>query len=246
MASADTTQSQEISQQTCPMHSDQVPTPPSCPMHQSPATHTPPLPQESCSSGGDTPLNSSNLMPAPNQIPAQGQPFPLSTAREMSSIPKHGAQRQHWEYPSEQMFFNAMLRKGWHWTQDQIQSRDMKQIIQIHNRNNENVWQEILRWEALHYSECREPRLVSFRGRAKDFTPRARIRSWIGYELPFDRHDWVVARNHKMVRYVIDYYGCEPTGNKDMPKIIVDVRPAIDSIGAVWDRVRIAVRRWTS
>ena len=116
----------------------------------------------------------------------------------------------------------------------------------VHNRNNENVWREILKWEALHYSQCKEPKLVSFRGRAKDFSPRARIRSWIGYELPFDRHDWVVARNERLVRYVIDYYGCEPSGGKDLPQISVDVRPAVDSIGAVWDRVKVAFRRWIS
>ena len=245
MASVETNQPQETTQQTCPMHSNQVPTKQSCPMHQSPVTPTPTLPQESCS-GGDTALNSSNLMPPPNQQPAEGQPFPLSISREMSSIPKHASDPAHWEYPSEQMFFNAMLRKGWHWTQDKLQPEDMQHIIQIHNRNNENVWQEILKWEALHYPQCRELKLVSFRGRAKDYTPRARIRSWIGYELPFDRHDWVVARNQKLVRYIIDYYGCEPTGNKELPKIIVDVRPAIDSISAVWDRVRVAIRRWLS
>lgn len=28
--------------------------------------------------------------------------------------------------------------------------------------------------------ECSVPKLVSFKGRAKDFSPRARIRSWMG------------------------------------------------------------------
>lgn len=26
------------------------------------------------------------------------------------------------------------------------------------------------------------------------------------YELPFDRHDWIVDRNGQDVRYIIDYY----------------------------------------
>ena len=31
------------------------------------------------------------------------------------------------------------------------------------------------------YRQCTSPKLVSFRGRSKDFSPRARIRSWLGY-----------------------------------------------------------------
>ena len=65
------------------------------------------------------------------------------------------------------------------------------------------------------------------------------------YELPFDRHDWVVDRCGRHVRYVIDYYGCEPTPNNDAP-IYLDVRPALDSFSAVWDRMRATWWRWTA
>ena len=52
-------------------------------------------------------------MPPPNQRPSPGQPFPLSTNRQTSSIPKGGVEgEEKWQYPSEQMFWNAMLRKG--------------------------------------------------------------------------------------------------------------------------------------
>lgn len=51
-------------------------------------------------------------MPPPNQVPAPDQPFPLSVNREESKIPRAGTE-QNWVYPSEQMFWNAMLRKGW-------------------------------------------------------------------------------------------------------------------------------------
>ncbi len=51
-------------------------------------------------------------MPPPNQQPSPGQPFPLSVIREESTIPR-GESEQKWVYPSEQMFWNAMLRKGW-------------------------------------------------------------------------------------------------------------------------------------
>ena len=57
-------------------------------------------------------LSLSVQMPRLSQEPAPGQPFPLSTSRERSSIPKaDGAEGETWTYPSEQMFFNAMLRK---------------------------------------------------------------------------------------------------------------------------------------
>uniref|UniRef100_A0A914S5A1 Holocytochrome c-type synthase n=1 Tax=Parascaris equorum TaxID=6256 RepID=A0A914S5A1_PAREQ len=47
---------------------------------------------------------------------------------------------EYWQYPSPQMFWNAMLRKG---------SRDMENIIRIHNANNEEAWREVLKWENL-------------------------------------------------------------------------------------------------
>lgn len=50
-------------------------------------------------------------MPPPNQVPALDQPFDLSLTREESTIPRHGTEKN-WVYPSEQMFWNAMLRKG--------------------------------------------------------------------------------------------------------------------------------------
>ena len=65
------------------------------------------------------------------------------------------------------------------------------------------------------------------------------------YELPFDRHDWIVDRCGQRVRYIIDYYGCEPTANNSAP-IYLDVRPALDSFSAMWDRARAAWWRWTT
>lgn len=65
------------------------------------------------------------------------------------------------------------------------------------------------------------------------------------YELPFDRHDWIVDRCGKEVRYVIDYYDGEI--NQDTYQFsILDVRPAFDSLDAVWDRMKVAWWRWTS
>ena len=77
----------------------------------------------------------------------------------------------------------------------------MESIIKIHNRNNEEAWQEVLKWEAFHAHECPEgPKLVKFGGKAKDFTLRAKLRYHLwGYPLPYDRHDWIVNRCGKHV-----------------------------------------------
>ena len=89
---------------------------------------------------------------SPNE-PLPGQSFPLSTERQMSTIPKASTgamEGEKWEYPSEQMFFNAMLRKGWKYSPEELKPEDMKHIITIHNKNNEEAWEEILKWESLH------------------------------------------------------------------------------------------------
>ena len=88
-------------------------------------------------------------MPPPNQRPAPDQPFALSTSRVTSTIPRAG-KNENWVYPSEQMFWNAMLRKGWRWKKGDIEKEDMSNIIRIHNANNEQAWQEVLKWEAMH------------------------------------------------------------------------------------------------
>ena len=231
--------------------------PPECPMHQKqqPAAQQPVVKSE-CPMRQDhnnENIDPANQMPAEaNQKPSPGQPFPLSTNRVVSSIPRAG-KKENWVYPSEQMFWNAMLRKGWKWekadeTSDgPINQKDMSDIIRIHNTNNELAWQAVLKWEmALHKKECPSgPQLIRFGGRAKDYSPRARIRNWMGYVLPFDRHDWVVDRCGTEVRYIIDYYDGEldsPTGKFAH----LDVRPAMDRFGNIWDRMVVAWWRWTS
>lgn len=196
------------------------------------------------------PIDHKNLTDDERQKPHPEQPFDLSKDRVVSSIPKADGSGN-WMYPSEQMFWNAMIRKGWNWkseTQDdKFKGKDMSEIIKIHNANNEAAWEELLKWErVLHAKECPiGPKLKRFNGDATNFTPRARIRHWLGYELPFDRHDWIVDRCGKEVHYVIDYYEGEldsKTGNF----ALLDVRPAMDSLENIWDRMRVAWKRWTS
>merc|ERR1719445_2952173 len=69
-------------------------------------------------------------MPPPNQRPAPNQPFPLPIERQKSTIPKAGTEDT-WVYPSQQMFFNALLRKGWEFGPEDIKAEDMEHIIKI-------------------------------------------------------------------------------------------------------------------
>lgn len=63
------------------------------------------------------------------------------------------------------------------------------------------------------------------------------------YELPFDRHDWIVDRCGKEVRYVIDYYDGGAV-HPDYKFALLDVRPAMDSWENCWDRMKVAWWRW--
>lgn len=233
-----TTNEQKIIPTECPMHESNVNKPkliPSeCPMHQS--------------NVDDAPLDPTNMMPPPNQRPSPNQPFELNTNRETSTIPKGGVENEtKWQYPSEQMFWNAMLRKGWRWEKDALSKNDMSHIIRIHNTNNERAWYEVLKWEAFHRKEDYEPKLLKFGGKASEYSPRARFRALMGYDLPFDRHDWIVDRNGRPVRYIIDYYDIgDENGYKTGEFVELDVRPAFDSPGAFVDRSRVALLRWTA
>jgi cytochrome c heme-lyase len=102
-------------------------------------------------------------------------PATLSTARETSSIPRAGA-GENWVYPSEAQFFAAMARK-----QHNPQAVDMQVVVPIHNAVNERAWTEILKWEEGRGAEkCGGVKLVSFKGRPGDMTPRARWKTLLG------------------------------------------------------------------
>jgi cytochrome c heme-lyase len=61
----------------------------------------------------------------------------LNQDRQESSIPKKDS--TNWIYPSEEQFYQAMLRKN-------KRIGDVKQVVKIHNTVNERVWKEILEW----------------------------------------------------------------------------------------------------
>jgi cytochrome c heme-lyase len=183
-------------------------------------------------------IDPANMMPAiPNQLPSPGQQVRLSTDRAPSSIPKSGdAEGTTWTYPSPQMFFNALKRKG---KADDVQETDIDSVVAIHNRMNERTWREVLDWEhRFHCDECSNPKLRQFMGKPHELSPAARFRSsFLGYPRPFDRHDWVVDRcGLRDVRYIIDYYYRDDADTGE--PIELHVRPALDSPGAMFDRMR--------
>lgn len=155
----------------------------------------------------------------------------LSSEREVSSIPRSFAQLHNptpaqqaqpipnrggdddrdgkWVYPSARQFYDAMKRK-----QHNPDVADMDVVVPIHNAVNEQAWRQILQWERMwtHAPPGQEDtKLISFKGRPKDLTWRAWFRGVAGYQHPFDRHDWIIDRNGKQVRYIIDFYTGRPS-----------------------------------
>ncbi|EME84747.1 uncharacterized protein MYCFIDRAFT_210968 [Pseudocercospora fijiensis CIRAD86] len=182
--------------------------------------------------------------------------YRLSTDREISTIPRavneplalnsaekaalpannegdtgHDTESGNWVYPSQEMFFNAMRRKG-----HEADPSDMNSIVPIHNAVNEKAWQEIRKWEEGWGSErCGGPRLISFAGDSKKLTPKARWKSLMGYSAPFDRHDWVVDRCGRRIEYVIDFY----KGRGGGISFYLDARPKLNS----WDGIKMRIAK---
>lgn len=192
-------------------------------------------------------LDTSNMMPAtPNQLPSPGQKTPLSTDRIQSTIPKSTASTtsnteakrdETWTYPSPQMFFNALRRKG---KADGVEESDMATVVAVHNQMNERTWEQVVEWESrFHCDKCKNPTLTRFLGRPNDLSLAARFRMWFrGYPRPFDRHDWTVNRcGLGDITYIIDYYF---VGNKhgDGNPIELHVRPAVSTMSTAFDRLR--------
>lgn len=98
----------------------------------------------------------------------------LSTSRELSSIPR--SDKGNWVYPSEAQFYAAMARKN-----HDPRAPDMKVVVPIHNAVNERAWSHIKEWEAGRGGErCGGIRLVSFKGRPGEPSPKARILTLLG------------------------------------------------------------------
>jgi len=222
--------------------------PSGCPMHkkaqdsQNETLHNDFASNKSCPivHSGDA-LSPDNQMPHLSQEQVPGQQIYLPIDRVISSIPK-AKSSEYWEYPSPQQFYSALVRKGWETPEESIET-----MVDIHNFLNEEAWNEILKWEKMKKCNCNGPKLLRFRGRPQELSPKARILQWaskifpsLGTPPPFDRHDWTIDRCGREVRYVIDYYSAPDEG--DNPVFYLDVRPALDSIDSAVDRIKVATK----
>ena len=140
-----------------------------------------------------------------------------------------------WTFPSQQRFYNAMVKKGW-----DPKERDMLFVVSIHNTINERSWRQVLEYERLHASECKTPALMKFMGKPDELSIKAQLRSYLGYAKPFDRHDWIVDRCGKDVRYILDFYDGASTDPSVPASTYIDVRPA-PTVEGVIDRARVWV-----
>lgn len=204
-----------------------------CPMHAKQASVSSASSCPVVSKEEHVPINPETMMPYPEDLHTAS--VDLSRDRTESSIPRTGAtEGGSWVYPSPLMFYSALQRKGYVTPVEHI---DM--MVAIHNQLNEDVWQEVLKWERHHASSCRSgPTLYQFRGRPSELSPKARLYTWFGVPPPFDRHDWIIDRCGKRVRYIIDYYSGHPEPD-GTPTIHADVRPDLYSFGNIWDRIRM-------
>lgn len=198
------------------------------------------------------PLNSMPLLP---HTKAPNQSLDLPITRTSSTIPRpiggespypadQGQAREDtkvWEYPSPQQFYNALVRKGWETPEEHVET-----MVEIHNFLNEQAWGEVMKWEKGQRGGA-DSQLAKFQGNPSKVSPKARLHLILGQifpskfntEPPFDRHDWIV---HRPVpsdptgpateqRYVIDYYSAPPD-EEGNPVFYLDVRPALDGVGA--------------
>ncbi|KAL8694550.1 MAG: hypothetical protein Q9218_000806 [Villophora microphyllina] len=164
----------------------------------------------------------STTTPDPRSLP--------SSATDVTSPSFMNKSTGNWIYPSEKMFFEAMRRKSFSPSES-----DMPSIVPIHNAVNERAWSLIKAWELSSArlqrlnTPCGGPKLRSFSGDAGKLSPKARILGWLGYQGPFDRHDWVVERCQggpgREVEYVIDFY----KGKGEGVTFYLDVRPKLNT-----------------
>ena len=182
---------------------------------------------------------------------------PLGELTPDGAIPAAGrgnsSDGQTWVNPSANSLYRALKRK-----QKAIEPTDALAVSTVHNAVTDNTWQCILEYEQHHTAACPEgPSLARFYGMDGIYSAKARfVNGVLGGPLPFDRHDWIVDRCGKEVRYVIDYYSVEvPTGTgheegsgaEEGGEVevyySVDARPA-PTLEGLWERGSMAWRKW--
>ena len=215
----------------------------------------PVLAGDAAATAGKPIFNPLNRMPeTAQQHRGVGQTADLSKERVTSTIPdgKDGK----WVYPSAQMFYNSLVKKG---KAEGVDENSMDSVVAIHNNMNEKTWKQVLEWEDAHCDTCSAARkLTRFVGRPEELSPKAALKYYLGLSpRPFDRHDWTVDRCGVEVRYIIDYYDVAEKRHEDrlpeqmheedaVPSIYCDVRPAGDTPSQLLDRARMLLPALTA
>lgn len=185
-----------------------------------------------CPLGYGSPENSAELQEKASrvQIPENSR---MSSEREVSSIPKHDGK---WAYPSPVQFYRNAVAKG-----HDVDPNDMNTVVGIHNAVNEETWRRIVDMEnRYHSTECPSgPTLIRFIGKPGEPSLKAQMMHWVGgYVMPFDRHEWTIDRCGKgLYKYHVDFYDGANQENSKV-NIYLDVRPALDNLSGIIDRVR--------
>ncbi|KAI1905798.1 hypothetical protein LOZ52_002626 [Ophidiomyces ophidiicola] len=250
--------------------SDTSPNP--TPESQSTAPEKPPVKLQRALSTDREVSNIPRALPSYSENPAPPKPSSPYAQQSYPQVASHGTPSNseketghdertgNWVYPSERQFFEALVRKGTptSTTSAKELATSVASIIPIHNAVNERAWSEILSWESRSPSldpgsqKCGGPKLYSFRGLGAEsqfLSPRARFNGLLGYQLPFDRHDWVVERcGGERVEYVIDFYqgksaqakGLGPANPDGKLSFYLDVRPKLNS----WEGCRMRISRF--
>ncbi|EEH18495.1 hypothetical protein PABG_07556 [Paracoccidioides brasiliensis Pb03] len=213
------------------------------------------LPNTSASSSSST--SGTPAPPSPYASPTSTTASHINPSNDEAET-GHDSRTGNWIYPSERQFFDALLRKNTPTSATSATdlATSIASIIPIHNAVNERAWSEILAWESSApisdpgSRKCGGPKLYSFRGlgvESQFLSPRARINGWLGYQRPFDRHDWVVERcGGTKIEYVIDFYQGRSAGsglgaatNNGKLSFYLDVRPKLNT----WEGWRMRASR---
>jgi cytochrome c heme-lyase len=134
-----------------------------------------------------------------------------------------------WVQPSPEQIFRAVRGKGM-----DLNEEDAFLMALYHSDVVEASWKNIIHdWEQKYIDNgtCTTPTLRKFEGLYGQDTLKAQAMNVLfKTPLPYDRHDWVIDRCGKDVRYIVEYYDLGAEGTS------IDIRPAFDSIDAFKDR----------
>ena len=200
---------------------------------------------------------------APAAVSLESGLHPLGELTPNGAIPAAGrgnsSDGANWVNPSANSLYRALKRKH-----KAIDPTDALAVSTVHNAVTDNTWQCILEYEQHHAAACPQgPTLARFYGMDGVYSAKAKfVNGVLGGPLPFDRHDWIVDRCGKEVRYVIDYYSVEVPagggghgeggagggggGEEDGEMEVyysVDARPA-PTLEGLWERSKMAWRKW--